>query len=244
MKSYFDHQPQERATLTEEQIEQSIEIELMLAGVVVPKQPRHRKRPEDISLHREPVYSVKVGHTDLQIAFRTAEEAQKFLELRPLFVTTDYETYTKHTATMDRAVTALELLPDEDAVTAKKEELRRAHKERSTIENEARAYSTKLREVEKIREKVLDDWREQQDKFSDLGDVKLAYSDYARLAGGNKDLALACLRKTFGEDVVLEAATWLDLPELARALPSDVKAEAEAAKQPDRRLEPADDIAF
>lgn len=241
MKSYYDFQPQERATLTEEQVEEMVEIQMMIDGVVKPTPPRLRKRLEDVPVPKKSVYRVVhgTGSHALNIAFATEEEARAFLAMKPLAIHSDWETRTDYFEPLDRPGVKLEMIATEEAITTYKADLKEVAAQKTSAEDESRKYNEKMKAVQRVRDRVFGDWQDQIDKFGELCNVKMAYADFLRLAKGDADMALACLRKAFGEDVVLEAATWLELPELKRALPTAVQTEIYAAAKPETKA--ADD---
>lgn len=232
LKAYWDHEEHERAKLTEEQIETMIEIQAMLEGVVKPPPIRQRRTPADIVVHRTTCYRVthSKSHMQLPLAFKSEEDVRVFLALNPLLVTSDWETRTEYVDPMRDGAAVVTMMPDELAVLERKEELKAAAADREKIEAERRTYSTKLQAWEKLRDKIVRDWYEQQERFSDMGAISMAYKDYVRIAKGDKDVALACLHKSFGAEEVKQAAKWLGDEELARDLP--------AAEQPAPKLPP------
>lgn len=206
MRRYWDLTELERARLDRDQVESYLDMELMERGVLRPEAPllEPLKAPTPDTYN---VFVVKVGHHNLQIAFDTAEDANKFLDLDPDIVEHDWRTGRDFLKLID----ADEARVVQETYTTEQElgRCRAALEEdKKTVErNQAAlsAYEKALDVVNEATRTLLDDWYNCRARETHLGRIRGTYADYLVLSQNQEAVARKFLAKVFTSDDIEEA---------------------------------------
>ena len=201
MKRYWDLTIQERANLTEEEVDRYCKIELMVRGIkrpIIPKEPK----VIDPKLPLSTFY--RVGN----IIFEKKEDAYACLNLNPatqdcLFGTGIIE-FAKP-ITDDVRVTELHRMEDVE------------HNRITLISNAKRMnefrlnkhnYDHKIREIDGQIKHVRDDYQFCRAAQENLNNVLITYSEYLTLTDGDRKLAVDYLGKVYSTDEIEAAQEW------------------------------------
>lgn len=206
MRTYWDYTERERSELTEEQVKSFLDVEMMEKGILKVEAPK-LKEVVAITLPKQRIFTVDIEHG--KIGFETIEQAQKFVELRPTFVTYDWSLSDKayypkqvNLAIVEQEVNTYQGILDA-AVTLKR------NKENQNYNDEVEtAYREALQKVSKVVDRVWTDWHECQQLARDHAKVRATLDEYRKLTGGNEQLAVTFLQKAFDADAIRAAGEW------------------------------------
>lgn len=211
MQTYWDLSEKQRAELTPEQVRAFVDVDLMQEGIINPKPPVLEEITE-LRLEKASFFAVK-GLSQYEdpfpsVLFTTAEDAARFIDLRPREKHNDWQTnttYCKDPGTL--VVYPVETAPEQQVVAARSQLVEnRTKKERN--EKLSAEYRKACDTAAKVVNAVWDDHRECQAKGEAGKRIVETFEEYKRMAGGNADLAVGFLRKTFKPEAVAEAFEW------------------------------------
>jgi hypothetical protein len=213
MKTYWDHTEQERAGMSEEDVRKLLDFELMEKGVLRVAAPVIEDLV-DVDLPKKTLYVVKHGsghygtEEKIGLFFSTLEQAQTFIDLKPMIRLHDYDTSKEYAKTMrepsiirEEAANEQDVLDNRSMLTANKERKQRNAKATQDYEVAARA-------MEKTLEGVWADWHACKAKASEAQKVIDTLDEYKRLTGGNTELAKTFLAKAFTPERLVAAEEW------------------------------------
>lgn len=229
MQRYWDFDESERASLTSEQVESLLNVELMEKGVLKPVPPtlESEQLPElpkrqYFEVFRQGRYS---GKDSCGVVFDTIEQAQAFIALKPLKIDSDYQIGSDIyfvRPMLDLSIQPNDLPTEQDAL-ARKPQLSRVTKAREENNKARDAHEKAMKECRAAGGDVWEDWyrcRKQQGECQRLLDV---FEDYKRTAGDDAT-ALRFLRKVYSDLEISKAHEWfgrevppMDEPAPARA---------------------------
>ena len=213
MNRYWDLSERERADLSEEMVRSFINVELMEKGVMRVDPPvLHRIEPVD--LPRSTYYFVKFrteadGYDrSLDVAFRSVEEAEKFLALKPLHQASDWQT---DTASVD-IITSAAIEPKavvERQVVLNAHLTLKANKEKREANTRAESdWKLAQKAVDEASRGVWSDWHECQEKRARMVRLMRTKAEYELMTNGDAALARSFLLKVTTEELLTEASQW------------------------------------
>jgi len=199
MKTYWDYTEKERARLTEAEVRELLNVELMTKGV------RKIIAPE-----LKPIQEVKVNtETWFEVDgnfFKTAELAQKFIALDPRKSSFDYACgYDYHYACpVEQKIEQKSLYSQQDllnlATILKQNKQAKEENERLTS-----AYDKAIKEQNKVLDCVWEDWWNCINRARELNDIVKTKEEYLKMADNNEEIAMGFLRKVYAEEDIKEA---------------------------------------
>ncbi len=219
MRTYWDLSEQERAALTEEDMQRFIDAELMTKGVLKVKplelEPVPTMPPPDAK-----VFAVRVKQShgygkDLGVAFTTLDAANKFVELRPMRIDHDWLGSGSGSIEFVAPPTDYEVAEvpifSESMKDAMRAELKRAAVIRDANERRRTEHATAMRTQEEALRDMWSDWTACREAEAKLRAVAETFADYARTAG-DEAVAARFLAKVYPQDLIHEAAERFGFP--------------------------------
>lgn len=214
MKTYWDYTPQERAELTEDQVNSLLDVELMTKGVKkpvppvlveIPKSPLGEK-VKKFSVH----YHGRYGSERADAVFNTLEQAQAFIDLCPSFQTFDYEVGSEmnYLKPMTESKIAAEEFYSIEQINAFRSELKNRKAKTEANEKAQADFIAACKKSEEITKGVWTDWHEWLNHKRELQQIVNTYAEYTALSGGDVNVALNFLTKTYTSEKVDEAREW------------------------------------
>lgn len=212
MKTYWDYDEEERAALTDEQVENLLRFEMMEAGVVAPP-PLQLLSEEAPKPDTERVYKIMRGgrYQDREssgIAIRELSVAEAILAAAQkgtaVYVDHDYS------VNIDtQAVTTLSIEPA-DVVTAESLSVHRSALERAKANKEENrkaqeSHRKALKAVQDATVNVWSDYRRCKERASQLERVRKTFDQYLKDCDGMRAIALKFLYKAYSKEDI-EAA--------------------------------------
>lgn len=217
MKTYWDYNEQERAALTEQQVNSLLDVELMEKGVLKPVAPTLIPivEPKDIG-ERKQFYGVEFrgkygSDEDSRMVFASMDEAKAFMALNPLVADYNYEAGSDYTYAMslaDAKITVKSLFCYEDINRV----ISLLKKNKSAVEENRSAeskYSEALRIASGVTDGVWKDWYDQRGTRGDMERVVSTYKEYLALTQGDSALALKFLGKVYNQAQIEKAQEWI-----------------------------------
>lgn len=210
MNRYWDLEDKERAALSEENVRSLLDVELMEKGVLKVVAPVLREI-EHVELPHTKMFVIKHGeysYGELPIAFSSPEDAQRFVDLKPMLLLSDWQTKTTSACRLlSASITTKDVVEEQHVMNAttvlKSNVEKRDHNDR--VEREWRE---KQKLVDQATNGVWADWyrcRELQDKMRRVVETR---DEYARLTNGDVALARTFLEKVFSLDDITTADAW------------------------------------
>jgi len=211
MNRYWNLSPRERASLTREQVESFLDVELMEKGVVKIDPPILQ---DELSVkpqtneYFEVFYKGQYSDTSSGFVFSTAEQAKAFIDAKPLEVESDY----RHSVPWVQPCTEMSIkprqLPNESQMLAVKANAKKLAAIQ-TANNKARAaYDTAVKTVKEAVQGVWDDWQGVREDNAKYRKVLDTLAKYTTLADGNVDIARHFLAKVYTETELSDALDW------------------------------------
>jgi hypothetical protein len=215
MKTYWDYTDQERSLLTEDDVRLLLDVELMKEGVKKPVAPVLNEVPKSPLGQRTRFFGVeckgKYGSDEsLSIAFRTAEEAQAFIELNAIKSDYDYECGSefRYALPLNDAKIVSEELYTLDQIN----QFRSLLKQRKALaEENARLTSEYTKQsglAEKITDGVWKNWYAAKSRREELQGIVKTYNQYLTLTKEDVGMALSFLAKVHTQDDISETREW------------------------------------
>lgn len=199
MKSYWDYKEKERAKLSEQEVQELLDIELMIKGVKKISAPV-LKDIEEVSVATETWFEVD------GIFFQNAEAAQKFLALNPKKSTYDYACgYDYHyAAPIEQTIEQKQLYSQQHllnlATILKKNKEAKQENEKLLSE-----YDKAIKEQNKVLDFVWQDYWRCKARASELQQIVETNAVYLKMTNGDKNMALEFLKKVYSEADIKEA---------------------------------------
>ena len=212
MNSYWDLTQQERASLTREQVEAFVSVELMEKGVANVKPPRLAEVPE-VSLATTTYYSVSFDgdySSDMcEYVFKTPEQAHAFVGLEPFKKDSDWQHDRREYAKprLNGRVGTIELPSEADVLTVASK-LAQVKQIKEANEKASKDYQSARKAIDEALAGLWEDWHEQTAMASRCREIEATREEYTKMCDGNVDLADEFLRKVYAEERIEEAAKW------------------------------------
>jgi len=203
VKSYWDFTEKERSLLTQEQVENLFEIELMQKGVKKPVPPVLRI-VEDIVLSQDRFY--KVGH----VLFKKHEEAAQFLTLNPAIEDYEWNVSPDHKFPEPISDSILEVpLYRKSEVDALRVVLAKRKEAKKYNDETTQEYRKSCDTITKTVGAIWGDWNVCRMKLDTHKKILNTWKDYMRITYNNNDMAWVFLKKIFNENDIAKAKEWL-----------------------------------
>ena len=218
MKTYWDLSERERSELDHDDVEKFVAAELMTKGVLKVRPPatiavvEPRLRTQTCFVVQS---NARYGITDIDVAFRTMEDAKVFLALRPMRVESEYmghanTTYVRDVDPTAARVTAVEL-PTSGDVDAMRTAIKEAQATMAANEKEQSRHTQELATQTKALEGLWEDWHTCRATRRELERVIETLDEYMVLAGDERT-ALRFLQRAFADDKIRDAMEWFNRP--------------------------------
>jgi hypothetical protein len=211
IQTYWDLSERDRAELSREDVERYADVELMTKGVLRVDAPKLEPVPQ-VSEPDVEVFSITAGHTKLDIAFATAEQARAFVALKPMrrdshYVNGSWIRYVNPET--DWGISADRECSKELADLGR-DEFRQANEVKARNLTATEAYQKALTAQQEALSDMWNDWHRQQGKAHTLKRVVDTLESYTLTASGDRSVAFRFLRKAFSDDMILEAIEWFE----------------------------------
>ncbi len=218
MKTYWDFTRAERAGLTEKQVEDMLDRELMTKGVLRVFPPVKMTVPEVKLEPKGKVYAID------DVAFSSAEEAEKAILAGVRKIDYTYDDVQRFYLQERVPEIQVRMIYDKaDIDNAKKAIEKRVEAERSNRQ-ELEEFEKASKAMNEVIGGVWQDWGECRDEAAKHRKVRTTFDKYKDLAEGNEETAMRFLKQTFSKPEIEAAWSWSD-----DELPNFDKAEATTA---------------
>jgi hypothetical protein len=221
-KDYWELSEEERATLTQEQVERYADYELMAKGVL---------RASTLELEAVPevpdpsITFFRINRDSwhkLDIAFRSSEAAMAFLALGPVMVETNYHggrtAIESAKAFGNDATVSAQKLRSEEESSAVLTTVKRAAEISASNDKRREEHDKAVRAQEEALVGIWNDWRRCRERDANMRRIVKIYEEYVATAG-DATVAAKFLLKAFPRDQIEEASQWtgqaIGLPEVA-----------------------------
>lgn len=194
---YWDFEPEQRASMTRDQVEAFTAVQLMEKGIIKPDPlPSLDECPKPPELQTETWYKCA------DVLFRTHAQATAFLGLDPHKSTYDWQ-YSRSDCSYAEPHTSVAITPvilfNRDSVIANKDilaKIRAFKDERSKREDD---YNKAFKAAQEAVADIWADWFQCQENARELAKVRSTFDEYCRMSNDDKKIAFGFLCKTYGE---------------------------------------------
>lgn len=214
MERYWDLTEKQRAELTDDQMEAYYAIERMERGAIAPVPPEYK--PEVLpevptnryyAVHSKNTYGDKFG-----CLFRTTDEAQKFIDLRPLIAESDYTIDYKQTAKVPDEMCIVPVdLPTKDALIGVKPAYVKAHTAATENKKLRDEYDKAQTAYAEVLSKLTQDRYDCQALARKHKKITDTFEAYQRTANGDSGIAMKFLAKAFTDNDIAAAFEWFEM---------------------------------
>lgn len=220
-KSYWDLSEKERAELTHEAVTRFEAIELMTAGVLPVEPLVLDPEPETDEPPTVTHYRVRSGHTYLDCAFASMEEAKAFVALKPLRVASsylngDWNQTVHYTAPLEGVEIVAVELTTQSLFEIEKDGLEKRAAARKENRERMEQHDKAVKKRNEALAGMWSDWHRCRHLDADHRKVVATFAQYVQIAGGDRTVAARFLLKAFTSHEILDAALWcvvqIDLP--------------------------------
>lgn len=199
MKTYWDHSEKERAKLTEDEVRNLLDVELMTKGVKKINAPI-LKLIQKVSIASEIWFEVG------GISFKEAETAQKFIALDPRKATYDYGCgyEYQYAEQIEQKIEQKKLYSHQELLnlTTVLKQNKQAKDENDRLLAD---YDKAYKEQNLILDEVWTDYWKCKDRAYELEKILETNDEYLKMTDNDKELALAFLKKIYSEEDIKEA---------------------------------------
>lgn len=215
--SYWDLSEKDRAALSSEQVEAFAGYELMLAGVL--RVPLLELAPQpEAPEPQNVVYRVRRREhfgRGFDVAFASAEQAQRFIELAPLMISSEWlgGGSAEYFEPMTPAEVVVTTLYTKDEIEAHKATLRKAAEIQQANDKAQQEHAKATKAQDDALAGMWADWMACRSKAATMQRVADTFAEYVKLAG-SEDTAARFLAKAFPALTIADAAEWFGRPEL------------------------------
>ncbi len=211
MNRYWDKTEQEKATMTREQVQAYLDVELMEKGVVKVERPILQDlEPVEVPVTR--MYEVqKKGSYSSEgtgWCFETMEEAQAFINARPFHYERDWQTDCHYAKPAQEMMIGPIDVPNEADWAMQKARLEKNKAAKQANETVLKDYNKSIEEIQKATSGVWDDWRTCREKATRAQKVIDTRAEYVKLCNGDEAVAKTFLAKAFKEEEIAAADAW------------------------------------
>lgn len=220
---------EQRAALTQDQVKECINFELMRQGVIRPEPPEllDETKPK---LTTETHYLIKKNtYSDFGIAFLNTEDAAAFLRLRPLEVKHEYRcgSEVRYGATLVGATSIEPVeLSSEQEFTDNKEKLLRAEKNKDANTKARAEFDENMKSSTDVVDHVWERYHEAREEIADRARVVAKFEEYKEMCDDNEHIAFSFLSKAYFAERILAALGPARVEELSRLPETEASGEA------------------
>lgn len=236
MKTYWDLEENERAALTEAEVEAFTAAELMTKGVLRVAVPTYDEEPVEATPEPTMYYRLqdRNDRSATDIAFATAEQAEAFRALSPVLISRkylggDYRDGIDHASPIsDWEIDTCHAVPAA-AFAAAQSAIERLTAVRSSNRTRREEYDRGLKTQNEALEGLWADWLRCRALASRMQKIVDTFREYEEIAG-DSETAGRFLQKVFGDEDIQEASKWcdVDIPiNVAQPMPAPVDQPAE-----------------
>lgn len=217
MSNYWEYTEAERSLLTEAQVQNCVDYELMTQGVVRPAPPLVREvvRPE---LPKREVFQIvqETNYGSVQatgLAFATADQTEKFFALSPLWIGSEYLSpgTVSFVGPLNNGAAQPVKVARHDDVLIAREALVKAAEAEAANRKDREEFEKASKVVSAAAESLWSDWHDQMARRRGYERIKSVLADYEKTAG-NSETAMRFLEKAFSAEDIAAAKEWVGLP--------------------------------
>jgi hypothetical protein len=208
--SYWDLSERERAALNHDQVEGFIDAELMRLGVLK-VEPLTLEDPITVASPVGSFFGFKHGVSSLDVLFNSADDAQRFLELKPLIIGRDWAR--SFSAEFVEEVKEPEICMRQLYSRAERDTLRVTLDRNMAIKEENEKRTREHRVALDAQDQALAgmwaDWYLCSTKAREMKRILDTLAEYNKITS-DPEVAKTFLGKVFTADKIAEAMTWTD----------------------------------
>lgn len=211
MQRYWDYTQKERSELTAEQVEALMTVELMEKGVIKIERPILAEvvTPElPTTTFYEVQHKGDYSNTPTGYVFATLEQAQAFVEAKPIEIANHYPAYAKYAKPCHGFAICPVQMPDEQAYLENKLALEKAKAAKDANDKALKEYNDKAEAMNKATNGVWTDWRECRQFALDNKRIIDTLSEYINICDGDRAKAFVFLGKAFDSEQITAACEW------------------------------------
>jgi len=222
MNTYWDHSEKERAGFSREEVEAFLNVELMSKGVLKVDAPNLEKEIK-VDINKETaLYKVECNassYSNDAVYFKTLEDAEKFLELKPVRLDNEYfsNINTQYYPTDYESLSLQKIeVSSKQEILDKKVMLDKSDSIKTGNENKTRKYNKAMEEVNSALEGLWDDWsncRERDQKHSKVIETLKEYKELTN----DDDMAKTFLLKLYSPHDLEKAQAWFGIEQEVEA---------------------------
>ena len=188
-----------KASMTEEQIQHQVEIELMEIGT------RKADHPGDFDLAMPKMHMTTYYNVG-SVYFKTQKQAEQFIALQPKKDNYDWRVGSeiRYAEDIEDRVVLVKLC-HQDEVNEKGIELIEWNKKHQEWDIRKRRYDSYISSRNSITARIWESWQKAKDAKSEKMEIQATLDEYTELTGGDRELAMTFLTKHFGEEKVKNA---------------------------------------
>jgi len=213
MKPFKELTHAEKVALTEEQVQTYKLLALAEEGLTEQAEPRKVPEPE-VRHDKVACYRISEGYRMLDVAFRTGEEAEAFLRLKPQIVRSDWSTEVDFVDDAPELTVKMELVAPRELQGSIRELLAERKKIRATNAKMKEQHDKLSAERREITQRVDDELRCVREREWELAECRRTHEVFLGLSGGDSVVAMRFLRRRHGDQLIEEA---LGIPSAAGA---------------------------
>lgn len=207
MRTYWDYSEKERLALSKEEVKALLDLHLMEKGVLKVKAPELVKIEEAPVLNQHKVFKVEAGYN--AIAFECIEEAQAFIDLKPMKLDYDYSLDSKYlrAVPLESKVEMVMVYDRTELINASSilKSIKAAKENNDKLEAEFTKANTA---VESCLNEVWNDYwlcKNTGEKHEKLINT---WKEYLAMTNGDEKVASGFLKKAFSVEKIREASEW------------------------------------
>lgn len=201
MKNFNELTDEEKATLTNDQINDYIRYRMAESGTHAVENPGQCTivKPK---MRMQTWYKIR----NTSILFKSMKAVEKFLELDPAKDVYDWDigTELRYPSKIDHEIEMIEL-HDENELKERGQELIEYNKLYNEWYNKRRKYDDYLGIKNNATRNVWNAIHAAREKVAAINAIRNAYKEYVELADGNEEMALKFLYKTYNKETVNSA---------------------------------------
>ena len=215
MKTYWDLTEKERAALDREGVERYIDAELMANGCLRAEPPKFEPVPDAPTMATERWYTIKVGYSATELAFRDAAHAQLIVDacqggLTDQRVGRSYDkSYLLVAPDVEIKIVPVDVVSRSD-FEAVKEQLARIGEVNAVNKSRQDVYDQTVKAQNAVLDGLWKDWYACGQKAQECQEVKNTLAKYTVIADGDETIARRFLSKAFDVVRIEEAEAWFN----------------------------------
>lgn len=222
MNRYWDLNDEEKAALSQEDIEALCKVELMENGVLRPGPPVLEDETP-IEIDTRTYYRPKVSdYAYLGVAFETADQAAAFVNLKPVKVEENYRAGDRKYAapSSEMVIEPIELMSEAD-FNRLRVDIERVQEAKTKNATARREYDAAIAKTREATEGVWEDWHRCRNRVRDLEKIRADFTEYVELCAGNEGTAFKFLLKAHGRGDIEDALGKVRCDSLEPDLPDE-----------------------